>query len=89
MTTTKKTYDYRPIQCPNCGWRGNRSLFTRWPACPKCNAFGGTLLPIEKSPAAVALIDRHEAEANISEEALRCSELREQVELARLKAKYE
>jgi hypothetical protein len=22
-------YDYRPVRCPNCGWRGRRSL-SRW-----------------------------------------------------------
>jgi hypothetical protein len=45
MSLKKNIYDYRPVYCPNCGWRGKRSLSTNWSACPKCHAPGHTILP--------------------------------------------
>jgi hypothetical protein len=31
-------YDYRPVECSRCGWRGRRGYRVTWPACPQCLA---------------------------------------------------
>jgi hypothetical protein len=34
------------VVCARCGWRGKRSRATVWPACPRCDAPAGLIVPI-------------------------------------------
>lgn len=35
-----RQYNYRPVECTECGWRGRRGFNVSWGACPSCLASG-------------------------------------------------
>lgn len=44
-------YDYRPVECLDCGWRGKRGFNVMWCRCPRCSAHAERIQFVRKSDA--------------------------------------